>query len=42
MIENQIYLQLYKAHFFQLYLDIPISKSIDHFNFGRLSPMTSF
>ena len=41
MIENPIYLPLHRDHLFQLHLDIPMSKSIDHLDFGHLSPMTS-
>ena len=41
MIENPIYLPMHRDHLFQLHLDIPMSKSIDHLDFGHLSPMTS-
>ena len=41
MIENPIYLPLHRDHLFQLHLDIPMPKSIDHLDFGHLSPMTS-
>ena len=41
MIENPIYLSPHRDHLFQLHLDIFMSKSIDHFDFGHLSPMTS-
>ena len=44
MIENPIYLLLHRDYLFQLHLDIvdiSMSKSIDHLDFGHLSPMTS-